>query len=384
MNNNIRIKPYSNVGQQPQRLHRCKVHQLRKIAKRQGISKTERMRREELLSALQGREPLTLPLTVGKKPKNYASQRAALMQHRMTVAQKQQSLAAAKISKWCRYWKEIRQMEDPITLDTIHGQPFIFVSKNPPYAKYTFGADSLATYVVESLNFHNPLTREEFNEIEISRLIRLSDNPQTAYAYQNRFQLIEERELRESAMKSYEWDIEEGVTTMLTEGEEITDQYGIADTRDVLEVLHDLEMEVIPEMSHALLGLLHYEKMPRMERKAAISMATKMVQKIQQKCNDPPFVDQRILDSLCKFFVRFMDGVNSLPLGSAGILPQLQAEHHLTPAQFVQYLISHSQGNSSYVVMETTEGSPPPGIASAIHTMMYSPLSQQNFYHQQN
>ncbi len=113
----------------PQRLHRCKVLQLRKIAKRQGISKTERMKREELLSALHGR------------PRNYTLQRATLIHHRMTIFQKQQLLAATKIAKWWRYWKQIRQMEDPITLDTIHGQPFIFVSKNPPYAQYTFGAD---------------------------------------------------------------------------------------------------------------------------------------------------------------------------------------------------------------------------------------------------
>lgn len=362
----------------PQRLHRCKVNQLRKIAKQQGITKTERMRREELLSALQRPLPLGPLGPISKKPRNYTVQRATLIHHRMTAVQKKQSSAAKKIAKWWRYWKEIRQIEDPITLEGIDGQPFIFVSKNPPYLGYTFGANSLATYVVESLNFHNPLTREEFKPVEISRLAHLSGNAETLFAYQNRAHLTEERELRESAMKSYEWDIEECVNTVLTEGEEMTDQYGIADTRDIQDLVHDLEIEIMPEMSLALRGLLHYEKMPRMERKAAIEMATKMIQKIQQKCDDPPFVDQRILDFLCKFFARFIDAVNLSPGETGNLLSGSWIQPAMSPVQFVQHLISQSPGNSSmYVAMETND---PPGlnhIASALHAM----ISQQN-YHQ--
>lgn len=304
--NNIQL---AHTTSNTERLHRCTVLQLRKLAKQRGIQKTEKMRRTDLLHALQSvsstssSQPALYKNRVGN---NYTMQRVALMKRKMTAAQKQQKVAAAKILKWWRHWKNIRKLEDPITLDGIQGQPYIFVSKNHPYLKYTFGATSLSTYVIESLNFDNPLTREPLNSNEIARLSRLSGNPETLKAYHNRYMLAEQRELTVSAMKSCEWDVEECVNTAFMEGEYLTDQNGIADNRDVQDLIYELETELFPEMAMALKKLLHYETLPRMESQAAHSLAKKIIEKIKQKSNEPPYVDERILQVLLNFFEKFL------------------------------------------------------------------------------
>lgn len=212
-------------------------------------------------------------------------------------------------------------MEDPITLDGIRGAPYVFVSKHSPYQTHTFGARSLATYVIESLHFDNPLTREELNTVEVMRLARLANNPDTWDVYTHRHQLAEQRELRATAMRSHEWDLEDCLEAALVEGEQVTDQFGIADSRDVHELIHDLKTEIIPEMTTALRGILYYETMPRMERNAASSVATKMIEKLHQKSKEPPYVDERILKFLCNYFQTFLDqGATSLPANDLSLM----------------------------------------------------------------
>jgi hypothetical protein len=225
----------------------------------------------------------------------------------MALVQKLHSREALKILKWWRHWKQIRQIEDPITLDKIQGKPFVFISKVPPYLQYTFGAETLSAYQISSLNFHNPLTREKFNFIEIYRLHCLSGNPETWSVYHNRAQLVAEKELNESALKSYEWDIEEAVNTILIESEEITDQCGLADARDVDDIMHEIQSEVFPDVALAFRCILEYEKRPRMDNNIAVSVASKMVDKLRKKESEPPYVDSRILNFLCKFFQNFID-----------------------------------------------------------------------------
>jgi hypothetical protein len=72
---------------------------------------------------------------------------------------------------WKRYVK-YRNVIDPITLDRI--QHPIFVAVTPDGHEYCFSAVSLAMYIRESGDYRNPMTRAEFNQIEIQRLVRLS------------------------------------------------------------------------------------------------------------------------------------------------------------------------------------------------------------------
>lgn len=71
-----------------------------------------------------------------------------------------------------RVYVKFKNVTDPITLGPI--QHPVFVAVIPDGHEYYFSAVPLAMYIQESGDYRNPMTRVEFNQIEIQRLVRLS------------------------------------------------------------------------------------------------------------------------------------------------------------------------------------------------------------------
>lgn len=296
----------------PQRLHRCTVFQLRKIAKLQGISKYEKLKRHELLKILQQQDN---NIDINNVPTSYSintrRRHLLLKQCRQMKENSNKLNATLKIQRWYRYWKSIRSIEDPITLDNIEGRPFIHISKLAPYASFTFGAQSLAKFVIDSLNFYNPMTREQFNEIEVKRLNKLSGNYNTLFSFYNRHTLIEEREKCEIAIKSFQWDIEESIEFALDDAIQISDRHGIADTNDVYDLIHEFQSTVVPDVLISLHKIQEYEKLPRMDGKTSTTLADNMITLIDRHIpngrRSEKSVDVRILNYLKSIFHKFIE-----------------------------------------------------------------------------
>jgi len=350
---------------QSQRLHRCTVYQLRKIAKIQGISKCERLKRHELLKILQHQEFINVQLRC-QSPKTINVQRRHVLvrECRQNRANKAVLNAVIRIQKWYRYWKSIRELEDPITLDNIEGQPFVHVSKTSPYSTFTFGAPALSKFVIDSLNFYNPMTREQLNEIEVRRLDKLSGNRNTLFSYYNRDKLNEEREKCEIAIKSFQWDIEESIEDALEDGLRISDQYGTADTNDVYDLIHDFQSTVVPDVLISLRKIQEYEKLPRVDRGTSTTLADNMVTLIERhnpttSHNAEDLIDIRILNFLKSIFHRFVE--QSTNFGSSSnnnshglvstIMPALSSSVPQMSFRFTNYLLNESP-NTPYVTMQ--------------------------------
>ncbi len=80
---------------------------------------------------------------------------------------------ARTIQRAWRAYVKFKNVTDPITLGPI--QHPVFVAVTPDGHEYYFSAVPLAMYIKESGDYRNPMTRAEFNQIEIQRLVRLSD-----------------------------------------------------------------------------------------------------------------------------------------------------------------------------------------------------------------
>ena len=79
---------------------------------------------------------------------------------------------ARTIQRCWRQYQHFKGKSDPITLEQLKRPIFVAVTSDGH--EYYFSAKSLAMYIEESGDYRNPYTREEFNAIEIRRLVRLS------------------------------------------------------------------------------------------------------------------------------------------------------------------------------------------------------------------
>lgn len=80
---------------------------------------------------------------------------------------------ARTIQRSWRQYQNIKGKTDPISLSPLTHPIFVAVTSDGH--EYYFSAISLALYIEESGDYRNPYTREEFNTIEIRRLVRLSN-----------------------------------------------------------------------------------------------------------------------------------------------------------------------------------------------------------------
>ena len=74
-----------------------------------------------------------------------------------------------------RRWRSVRQLRDPITLDSMCPPVFFHVDDRGGCTQ--FGARVLAEYVTTTGDTRNPLTRRPFLRVELMRLARLSRIP---------------------------------------------------------------------------------------------------------------------------------------------------------------------------------------------------------------
>ena len=76
-----------------------------------------------------------------------------------------------------RRWRFLMALQDPITLDRIRARKrFLYVGEDG--SEMYFDADVLASFILTSGDYRNPLTRKMFHPIEISRLARISGMPE--------------------------------------------------------------------------------------------------------------------------------------------------------------------------------------------------------------
>ncbi len=167
------------------------------------------------------------------------------------------------------------------------------------------------------------MTREILNELEVRRLCKLSRNTSVLYSYLNKDELTVERSACEIAIKSAQWDIEDAVTDAISEAELITDRFGIADTKDVSDMIRQLQYSTVPDILASLRCIQQYEKMPRMDDGTSVAVAENMCLLIKgpQNTLTEKFVDKRILDFLTNIFTTFLNNghnANNLDYGNNG------------------------------------------------------------------
>jgi len=104
---------------------------------------------------------------------------------------------AKVIQRAIRSYIQFKSVIDPITLTRIQHPVFVAITLDGH--EYYFSAHSLALYIKESGDYRNPMTRVEFNTIEIQRLVRLSGVTEILNVQerkQERAELIQRNSLR--------------------------------------------------------------------------------------------------------------------------------------------------------------------------------------------
>ncbi len=105
------------------------------MAKDRGVPKPERLRRKELIIALQESKHNLGCVNSNTSERSriagkYALQRRTIMERRLNVQYLAKQQAMTRIVRWYRYWKSIRAIEDPITLEKITHTRYLRLVRN--------------------------------------------------------------------------------------------------------------------------------------------------------------------------------------------------------------------------------------------------------------
>lgn len=170
-----------------------------------------------------------------------------------------------------------RKPVDPMTLEPIVGKPFVLISKEPPHTEFKFDACVLANYFDTSMDFINPLTREELNQVEV---LRLSKHPMVARTVSSpRAPPTSDMQARqawisENMMKTYE-------------SRETLKRDIAASTQTIELMFEELAYDINQRLEHMVLAI--YEKMARSTSKfygrstlGVIELVSKMHQDIEE------------------------------------------------------------------------------------------------------
>jgi hypothetical protein len=114
----------------------------------------------------------------------------------------------SKVALVQRRWRKLRGLTDPITMDRIQ-RPFVYIDENG--SETWFDSHVLASYILSSGDYRNPLTRKPFNMCEVRRLAKISgvhDILNTEKRKEERALTQERNSLRDFFLSELEHDLE--------------------------------------------------------------------------------------------------------------------------------------------------------------------------------